>query len=133
MAVWGIGAYYKGSEKADKTDDFLLKEKAYLGWSETEAPALHRMFDSIKAGDIIYIKSFALSTRKMIIKAVGLVTDTKKELDSLGIGICVKWKEDFSEITVEVSEDIYRNNVFNNTLYEEYNPKIIKEIIKSIL
>ena len=134
MAVWGIGAYYKGSSPADKTDEFLNDKRAYIGWNEPDAPALYRMFDSIKAGDLIYIKSFAPKTKQLQIKAVGIVKDTKKEAsDSLGTGISVRWKQCFTPITVDVTPQIYRNNVFNNTLYEEFNDNIIKEVIDGLM
>lgn len=134
MAVWGIGAYYKGSSPKDKTKYFLKDGCAYIGWNEPDAPALYRMFDSIKAGDLIYIKSFAPKTKQLLIKAVGIVKDTKKEAsDSLGTGISVRWKQCFTPITVNVTPQIYRNNVFNNTLYEEFNDNIIKDVIDGLM
>lgn len=134
MAVWGIGAYYKNSSPADKTDEFLNDKRAYIGWNEPDAPALYRMFDSIKAGDLIYIKSFAPKTKQLLIKAVGIVKDTKKEAsDSLGTGIEVCWNLDFSSDTVNVTSQIYRNNVFNNTLYEEFNDNIIQKVIGGLM
>lgn len=134
MAVWGIGAYYKGSSPADKTDEFLNDKRAYIGWNEPDAPALYRMFDSIKAGDLIYIKSFAPKTKQLQIKAVGIVKDTKKKTSaSLGTGIEVCWNLDFSSDTVNVTSQIYRNNVFNNTLYEEFNDNIIQKVIEGLM
>ena len=134
MAVWGIGAYYKCSSPKDKTKYFLKDGCAYIGWNEPDAPALYRMFDSIKAGDLIYIKSFAPKTKQLLIKAVGIVKDTKKEAsDSLGTGISVRWKQCFTPITVNVTPQIYRNNVFNNTLYEEFNDNIIKDVIDGLM
>lgn len=134
MAVWGIGAYYKGSSPKDKTKYFLKDGCAYIGWNEPDAPALYRMFDSIKAGDLIYIKSFAPKTKQLLIKAVGIVKDTKKEAsDSLGTGISVRWKQCFTPITINVTPQIYRNNVFNNTLYEEFNDNIIKDVIDGLM
>lgn len=134
MAVWGIGAYYKNSSPKDKTKYFLKDGCAYIGWNEPDAPALYRMFDSIKAGDLIYIKSFAPKTKQLQIKAVGIVKDTKKEAsDSLGTGIEVCWKQCFTPTTVDVTPQFYRNNVFNNTLYEEFNDNIIKEVIDGLM
>ncbi len=134
MAVWGIGAYYKNSSPADKTDEFLNDKRAYIGWNEPDAPALYRMFDSIKAGDLIYIKSFAPKTKQMQIKAVGIVKDTKKEAsDSLGTGIEVCWKQCFTPSTIKVTTQFYRNNVFNNTLYEEFNDNIIQKVIEGLM
>ncbi len=134
MAVWGIGAYYKGLSPADKTAEFLNDGCAYIGWDETDASALYRMFDSIKIGDIIYVKSFVPKTKKLHIKAIGIVTSTdKKKSHSLGTGISVKWKADFMPITIAVTPQIFRNNVFNNTLFEEFNGDIICKIIEEIM
>lgn len=130
MSVWGIGAFYKGSKPEDKTEEFLNNEKAYIGWNKAEAPALFRMLDSVKVGDIIYIKSFSLKSRKLNIKAIGIVTDTNKyKSKDFGTGICIKWKKDFKPITVYITDKIYKNNVFNNSLYEEFNDSIINLII----
>lgn len=99
MAVWGIGAYYKNSSPLDKTKDFLSDGCAYIDWKESDASALYRMFDSIKAGDLIYIKSFAPRTKQLHIKAVGIVINTaKKKSNSLGTGICVRWNQNFTPI-----------------------------------
>ncbi len=40
MAVWRIGAYYKGSSPEDNTKDFLNDSCVYIGWNETKAPIL---------------------------------------------------------------------------------------------
>lgn len=134
MAVWGIGAYYKGSIPADKTAEFLKDGYAYIGWDETEASALYQMFDSIKFGDIIYIKSFVPRTKQLHIKAIGIVINTvKKRSKSLGTGISVRWKKDFTPIIINITPQIFRNNVFNNTLYEEFNEEIIRSLIDALI
>ena len=54
--------------------------------------------------------------------------------DRLGYGVKVKWKEEFSEsINITVSSEMYRNNVFNNTMYEEYNENIISKLVDIIM
>jgi len=55
MTVYGIGAYHGDDKDVSKT--FLSEEAACIGWSEKEAPALHRILKHIRIGDIIYIKS----------------------------------------------------------------------------
>lgn len=92
------------------------------------------MFDSIKSGDIVYIKSFTPKTKELHIKAVGLVKDTtKKHYDSLGTGVKAIWKENFQPFSITIDDKMYKNNVFNNTLFEEFNTNIIEQIIKSIM
>ena len=134
MAVWGIGAYYKNSSPLDRTKECIRDGCADIGWEESDASALYRMFDSIKAGDLIYIKSFATRTKQLHIKAVGIVINTaKKKSNSLGTGICVRWKQNFTPIAITVTPQIYRNNVFNNTLFEEFNDVVIQRLADELI
>lgn len=131
MAVWGIGAYYTGTSPEDKTQYFIDNECACIGWSKNEAPSIYRMLRSIKIGDIIYIKSFALRNTTLHIKAVGIVTDTNDYLEN---GVKVKWKQSFDGIEpFTITQERYRNNVYGNTLYEEYDPEIITAVVNAIL
>ena len=70
----------------------------------------------------------------MIIKAVGIVIDNRIDgnIFETGNGIRVKWKALDTPIKVDITEKIYKNNVFNNTLYEEYNPEILEKVISEI-
>lgn len=134
MAVWGIGAYYSNSEPADKTEAFIDNKCACIGWNKNDAPSLHFMFDSIKSGDIVYIKSFTPKTKELHIKAIGIVNDTtKNHYNNLGTGVRVIWKENFQPFSITVDDKMYKNNVFNNTLFEEFNTSIIEKIINSII
>ena len=133
MAVWGIGAYYSGSDPSDKSEEYINSGKAFIGWNKSDAPALHKMFDSIKSGDIIYIKSFTPRKKQLFVKAVGIITNTEKINNYLGVGISVKWKNDFVPYKINITSDVLRNNVYNNTLYEEFNESIIDELIDQIL
>ena len=134
MSVWGIGAYYSGAIKKDKTADFINSNCAFIGWSKTEAPPLHRMLDSIKIGDIIYIKSFVPRNKRLTIKAIGIVTNTKKiHNNSLGTGIEVKWKSGLVPFNIGVSPAMFTNNVYNNSLYEEFNEEILHQIINQLI
>ncbi len=134
MAIWGIGAYYKASINKNKIDDFLNSKAAFIGWDEIKAPAIHKMFASIKVGDIIYIKSVSTRAKKLHIKAIGIVTDIS-QIDSadLGKGISVLWKENFLPFQIEITKEIYKNNVFNNALYEEFNQTVSDLIIENII
>lgn len=131
MAVWGIGAYYSGGEPEDRTQDFLDNGYACIGWSNNKAPSLYRMLNSIKPGDIIYIKSFALRNQSLHIKAVGIVTDTN--VPNLENGVKVKWKLNSNIEPFEITSERYRNNVYGNTLYEEYDQEIITEVVNAIM
>ncbi|MDX2306172.1 MAG: hypothetical protein NW226_25410 [Microscillaceae bacterium] len=53
MAIFGIGATYD----RDVANEFISNQVVCVGWSETDAPALHEMLRTFKVGDIVYIKS----------------------------------------------------------------------------
>ena len=68
------------------------------------------------------------------IKAIGIVDDiATKTGTGLGTGIGVKWKKDFTPISVVLNDETFRNNVYNNTLYEEFDLDIINRIINALI
>lgn len=137
MAVWGIGAYYD----CDVSDDFINEKCACIGYEKKDASSLYEMFRRIKKGDIIYIKSFSIRNSTVIIKAIGYVTGRNiKEFnfhntqDSMGYGREVLWKKVFKEnnnwIRVPLKDTDKINNVYSNTLYEEYSDTIINKVLE---
>ena len=134
MAVWGIGSYYKGTFNPDKTDDFIKENCAFIGWDYDNAPSLHYMFSTVKLGDIVYIKSFIPKSKTLHIKAVGIVNDVNKNISNeLGTGVGVKWKDGFEPVTIEITEKAFKNNVYNNTLFEEYDAEIINKLVSELI
>lgn len=129
MNVWGIGANWKkegDSTITDVTCEFITNGVAAIGWTEEQAPSLYAMAEEIQQGDIIYLKSYLIKGSRLKIKAIGEVVDT------VYIGRIYEGHKVFkvnwfsvaeSIIELTVSEKI--NNVFRNTLYREYNPRII--------
>ncbi len=137
MAIYGIGAKYERS--IDKMHDFLTNDCACIGWKESEAPAIYKILKSMKIGDIIYIKSMDISKKKLNVKAIGLVFDDEISKYSFGNGVKVKWVKVSNQtplLKFDLTSEMYKNNVFNNTLYEEFNPtvqlKILNELFPSI-
>lgn len=134
MAVWGIGSYYKGTINPDKTDDFIKESRAFIGWDCCNAPSLHYMLSTVKLGDIVYIKSFIPKSKTLHIKAVGIVNDVNKNISNeLGTGVGVKWKDGFEPVTIEITEKAFKNNVYNNTLFEEYDAEIINKLVSELI
>lgn len=134
MAIWGIGANYNDPDgkKRNVLRLFLASGRAYIGYSQAQAPSLHRMLGTIKAGDIIYVKSFW--AKRLNIKALGIVTDpTAVKTDDMGTGISVKWKKDFKAISFDIDAPGGKNNVYSNTLYEEFNPEIANLLIDELI
>jgi len=139
MAVYGIGAYYD----EDVSSDFVNKECACIGYDKTDASSLYEMLRRIKKGDIIYIKSYNFSNSTVVIKAIGYVIGRNiKEFnfpnstDSMGFGRKILWKRVFEEnedwIRVPLADEDKKNNVYNNTLYEEYSDTVINKILEFI-
>ena len=66
----------------------------------------------------------------MHIKAVGIVTaDTMGQDGTIG----VRWKKLSEDKLIEITPEKFKNNVFNNTLYEEFNSDIIDFVISQII
>ena len=66
----------------------------------------------------------SISTKSLIIKAVGIVVDDRiEEKGNLGKGVAVNWLWNGKK-EIAITAEMYKNNVFNNTLYEEYFPEI---------
>lgn len=130
MAVYGIGAMYDGT--VDQTDIFVQLGVACVGWTERDAPAIYAQMRSVKAGDIFFIKSYA-PTAGLHIKAVGIVTDPtfRPITDALGWGVSVRWlplREGGGRIAIGPLGD-HSDYLRRGTLYEEFNPTVIKAII----
>lgn len=134
MAIWGIGANYNEPDggKRDVLRAFLSSDRAYIGYSLAQAPSLHCMLGAIKTGDIIYVKSFW--AKRLNIKALGIVTDpTAIKTADMGTGISVKWKKGFEPTYVTLDGPGCKNNVYRNTLYEEFNPEIANLLIDELI
>ncbi|MEI0580040.1 hypothetical protein [Brachyspira pilosicoli] len=133
MAIFGVGATFNNTEDVSK--EFINNNVAGIGWGEKDAPDLHQFIQSLKVGDIIYIKSFAPKTQMITVKAIGIIIDDKivKKFSignhKIGIGRNMKWinKKSF---TIENPKG--KHNVVNNSFYEEFNPEIQKAIIDRI-
>lgn len=137
MAVYGVGAYYN----EDVTKDFIDKKCFCIGYEKDDATTLYEMLRRAKIGDIVYIKSFSpRSNEKITIKAIGFIVGRNiKEFyfqngDSMGYGRNVKWVKNFSNCwkEIELTKSDSVNNVYSNTMYEEYSSRIVKEILDLI-
>lgn len=125
MAVYGVGAWY--GVKGDVSEQFVSSQVVCVGWEYVDASSLHEIMYNLKIGDIIYIKAYPKNVG-LIIKAVGIVTDNEVlEIKDLGHAcVKVKWTWTGKEV-IGVLDDKY--NVRQNTIYEEYNPIVIRKVI----
>jgi len=143
MAIFGAGAYYD----VDVTKDFLEQECFCIGYEKKDASALYEMLRRVKIGDIVYLKSFHMGKKgeygKIFIKAIGFVVGqniksfTFSSGNDMGYGRKVKWVKDFSDredwVELELNAEDRVNNVYGNTLYEEYSARIIKTVIDLLI
>ena len=131
MAVYGIGATYEGTE--DQSENFLRNSVACIGWRPSDAPAAHAQMKKVKQGDIFFIKSFA-PTAGLHVKAVGIVTDAdfRKITDALGYGVGVRWRRPAITIKYGPVND-HSDYMRRGTLYEEFKPDVIKQVVDVLL
>lgn len=124
MAIFGIGAYYD----RDVSGDFVASGVAGPGWTKAEAPELHQFIQSLRVGDIVYLKSFSPSSPDIFIKAIGVVADQHLVEDKpiVSAGRNIRWIVT-QEFRVPKPEE--RLNVRLNTMYEEFNPIVQRAII----
>lgn len=130
MAVFGIGAMYGGKE--DKSDEFIRNGVACIGFESNDAPGLHIQMSKIKAGDIIFIKSYVPQSG-LHVKAVGIVTDPefRKITEALGHGIGVRWVP-CERTTIGKLQD-YCDHMRRGSFYEEFNPEVVRHVIDTLV
>jgi hypothetical protein len=129
MAVYGIGAMYGGTD--DKSEEFVKREVAAIGSHPERAPGLHAQLAQIKAGDLMFIKSYAPQVG-LWIKAVGIVTAPGvRRDDDLRWCIGVRWTWSGELKLGEIGDrcDLVRRG----PLYEEFNPEVIRRVIDLLL
>lgn len=141
MAIYGIGSCFGASE--EKLPEFIETGHAFVGWSKSEAPAIVRSFESIKVGDIIYVKSNSPRSG-LYIKAVGIVSGRethKDKINGLGWGRKVRWvwwsklnpnHEGLEPIKLGKIND-GAGNMRTGTFYEEFGPSIQEKIIDLVI
>ena len=132
MAIFGIGANF---DNRDVLDIFISCSFIGIGWGIEFAPDLYEFIKSLKVGDIVYIKSFSPSSTNIKIKGIGLISNSEilnEETSdgNLKIGRNVLWccKEKFE---LEIPKG--KNNVRNNSIYEEFDPEVQTVILEKIL
>jgi hypothetical protein len=135
MGVYGVGAFYD----QDVTKDFLNASCFRIGYEKNDATTLYEMLRRVKLGDIVYIKSTTSRAKNnLYIKAIGFVVGRKVENyqfangNSMGYGREVKWVKDYSDDVriIPLHDEDRVNNVYSNTMYEEYSKSIILQIIE---
>lgn len=140
MAIFGAGSNWDGDEQKE---DFFNDENYVIGWNYLDAKDLYAALGSLKAGDIIYLKSGQPGSKSLRVKGIGIVTKPLSEgifdnfyldapLNRTGLTIKVKWvyKDEF-HIEIPASEGKL-TNVRAATFFEEYLPYVQQEILSKL-
>lgn len=146
MAIYGAGSIWDGS--IEKKDQFFQNDEYTIGWDYDEAEDLYGAVTSLKAGDIIYLKS--LTPKKpytLNVKGIGVVlnpfihhiTAMPDIINAISNGstattfsIPVKWiiKDKFTINIPNYGGKL--TNIRTATFYEEPLPFVQKEILKNL-
>lgn len=128
MAIYAIGAYHT----TDVSQAFISQNLAGVGWSYAEAPELHEYMKSLKVADIIYIKSMPPSSSDIFVKGIGIIRDSEilhdRSPTSIARNVLWLYTEQFT-----IAKPAERNNVRQNTLYEEFHPLVQQEILRHLV
>ena len=129
MAVFAFGANYGG---VDVFDEFIQNNCIGIGWEYKDNISGHNMIRSMKAGDIIYIKNCNIGS-DITVRAIGIITDFECIVvpDIATIARNVKWLYKNSFV-IPNPKNTDKNNVRSNSVYEEFNLDVIKEIIDKL-
>ena len=102
-----------------------------IGWNSNDAPELLEYIKSLKVGDIVYIKAAFGGKSDITIKAIGIIKDNilVKDTEYAEFGRNVKW---LNTDRFNIARPSEKNNVRSNTIYEEFHPDVLKEIIDKI-
>lgn len=126
MAIFGMGGYFG----YDISNDFINNDIVGTGWTKADAPELFQYMNSLKVGDIVYIKSCSPSSPDLIIKGIGIIKDDIIVSNSIvTCGRNVVWKNK-NQLRIQKPQE--KNNVRFNTMYEEFHPDIQRFIIQNL-
>jgi hypothetical protein len=126
MAIYGVGAFYD----RDVSGEFINQNIVGVGWGPEDAPELQDYFQSFKVGDIVYLKA-AFGGNDITVKAIGIIRDNIviRNNNLVSTGRNVKW---ISTERFVIPRPQEKNNVRSNTVYEEFHPLVLNEIIGRI-
>lgn len=141
MAIYGVGSNWSGTELREQ---FFAENRFVLGWNEACANDLYSFIASLKAGDILYLKTNQPGSRIIKVKGIGIVRKsvmgciTSGEMDTNVISnweslfVPVAWI-DQGEFQIDIPENEGKlTNIRAATAYEEYLPFVQDAIIRRI-
>jgi hypothetical protein len=162
MSVFGFGASYGGVEDVTSYFLRLgvacsgwapsTPPDATRSPYDGDAPFIEAAMRAIKSGDVIFLKSFSPGSG-LRIKGVGIVTDSRPHMvdvdngypldrlrprtEGLGAGVKVRWTWpgvlDGSVFWKMGQLEDRGTNLRTGTIYEEFGPKVIAQVIELLL
>lgn len=128
MAVWGIGASWDGR---DVSKEFVGYKTASIGYDEENKSTYHKMIrESVKIGDLIFIKAKHNENGKMRIKAIGVVIDNNLCKDN-GFegqdGIKVYYIKNLTDNPIVIDSPPEYGST--HTLYKEEKATVVQQIV----
>jgi hypothetical protein len=141
MAIFGAGSNWDGDEMKE---DFFKDSNFVVGWDYSSSNDLYDAVCSLKAGDIIYLKSNWAGSRSIRVKGIGVITRSfihsfiENKLASTDVtgwnelSIPVEWivKEEF-RINIPPGEGKL-SNVRSATIFEEHLPLVQTAILSKL-
>lgn len=139
MAIFGAGSNWNGKEIAN---NLFAMGNYLIGWDIVEAEDLYTLISTIKAGDLIYLKSNRPGSLNLRIKGIGIVKQsllTTMFINEINIAevkgnfeLPVKWVYQ-KEFKISIPKGIGKlTNVRAATLYEEYLPFVHGKILEKL-
>lgn len=130
MAIYGIGTKINDRQVIDQ---FFQLNIAGTGWQVNDAADIHELFRSLQIGDIVFLKSCSYSS-DITVKGIGIVTDNMI-LQSyhhrlIEIGRNIRWLSQ-NEFRIARPSNT-KNNVRTNTIYQEFHPDVVAEIMDEV-
>jgi len=122
-----IGANYSGT---DISQEFIKKGMIGIGFDDSEAQPIHRLFNNILCGDLVVIKAYSPS-KGLYIKAVGVCTNsTCFNHPKYKFYKEVRWLWEGNEL-LGIIRDSY-TNMRTGTIYQELNETILRKVVNLI-
>jgi len=120
VRVYGIGSYHDGE---NIREEFLEENYVGIGWNYEDAPDLHEYFKTLKVG--------AFGRQNIGIRGIGIITNNEifYNRNHVTIGKTVEWLN-VEEFNIAIPKG--KNNVRANTLYREFHPEVVRQILNKI-
>jgi hypothetical protein len=126
MSIYAFGSKWGGIDEV--REEFFASNLVGTGFNLPDAPDYYQMIYSMKPGDIVYLKTFAIGAVDITIKGIGIIIDEQIVANTLvTIGRNIRWlNKDVWIIPTPVGK---MNSMRTYVCYEEFNPVVQRAIV----